>query len=65
VVKRLHDERAALELARGAAEDREREARELRTRLEGELETAKSREKRALSEEARELMERLRRARED
>lgn len=65
VVKRLHDERAALELARMAAEDREREARHARTRLEAELETAKSREKRALSEEARELMERLRRARED
>jgi len=65
VVKRLHDERAALELARGAAEDREREARLMRTRLEGELESAKSREKRALSEEARELMDRLRRARED
>jgi DNA mismatch repair protein MutS2 len=65
VVKKLHDERAALELARAAAEQREQEARVLRTRLEGELETAKSREKRALGEEARELMERLRRARED
>lgn len=65
VVKKLHDERAALELARAAAEEREREARVLRTRLESELELAKSREKRALSEESRELMERLRRARED
>ncbi|HEX3342978.1 MAG TPA: Smr/MutS family protein, partial [Polyangiaceae bacterium] len=65
VVKKLHDERAALELARAAAEEREQEARVLRTRLEGELETARSREKRALGEEARELMERLRRARED
>ena len=37
VVKKLHDERAALELARAAAEEREREARRARTRLEGEL----------------------------
>jgi DNA mismatch repair protein MutS2 len=65
VVKKLHDERAALELARAAAEEREQEARVLRTRLEGELETAQNREKRALGEEARELMDRLRRARED
>ena len=65
VVKKLHDERAALELARAAAEEREQEARVLRTRLEGELEMARSREKRALGEEARELMDRLRRARED
>ncbi|HEY5240935.1 MAG TPA: endonuclease MutS2, partial [Polyangiaceae bacterium] len=62
VVKKLHDERAALELARAAAEEREQEARVLRTRLEGELEMARSREKRALGEEARELMDRLRRA---
>jgi DNA mismatch repair protein MutS2 len=65
VVKKLHDERAALELARAAAEERERETRVLRTRLEGELETAKNREKRVMGEEARELMDRLRRARED
>jgi DNA mismatch repair protein MutS2 len=65
VVKRLHDERAALELARGAADEREREAREARTRLEAELEVARSREKRALSDEARELVERLRRARDE
>lgn len=65
VVKRLHDERAALELARGAAEERELEARQTRTRLEAELETARNRERRALSEEARELFDRIRRARED
>jgi DNA mismatch repair protein MutS2 len=65
VVKKLHDERAALELARSAAEEREAEARSARTRLEAEIESARSREKRALGEEARELMERLRRARED
>jgi DNA mismatch repair protein MutS2 len=65
LVKRLHDERAALQLARAAAEDREREAQHTRTRLDAELEAAKSREKRALGEEARELMDRLRRAREE
>jgi DNA mismatch repair protein MutS2 len=65
VVRRLHDERAALELARAAAEEREGEARQVRARLEGELEAARSREKRLLSDEARELMERLRRARDD
>jgi DNA mismatch repair protein MutS2 len=37
----------------------------LQTRLEGELETARSREKRAMGDEARELMVRLRRARDD
>jgi len=65
VVKQLHDERAALELARAAADEREREARHARTRLEAELEAARGRERRALSEEGRDLMERLRRARED
>ncbi len=65
LVKKLHDERAALELARSAAEDREREARHVQTRLDAELEAAKNRERRALGEEARELMERLRRAREE
>jgi DNA mismatch repair protein MutS2 len=65
LVKKLHDERAALELARAAADDREREARLVQTRLDAELEAAKSREKRALGEEARELMDRLRRAREE
>jgi DNA mismatch repair protein MutS2 len=65
VVRKLHDERAALELARSAAEQREREAEATATRLDAELAAAKSREKRMLSEEARELMERLRRAREE
>ncbi len=65
VVKKLHDERAALVLARSAAEDREVEARHARTRLDAELEAAKSREKRLLSGEAAELMDRLRGARED
>jgi DNA mismatch repair protein MutS2 len=65
VVKKLHDERAALELARSAAEEREREARAASMRLDAELVAAKSRERRTLSEEASEVMDRLRRARED
>ena len=65
VVRKLHDERAALELARAAAEQREREARAISTQLEAELAAAKSREKRMLSDEARELMDRLRRGREE
>jgi DNA mismatch repair protein MutS2 len=65
VVKKLHDERAALELARSAANQREREAGDALTRLDAELAAAKSREKRTLSDEARELMDRVRRAREE
>jgi DNA mismatch repair protein MutS2 len=65
VVKRLNDERAALELARTAAEATGREAVEARERLEAELVALRGRERRALSEEAAELMERLRRAREE
>ncbi|MGD0675197.1 MAG: Smr/MutS family protein [Polyangiaceae bacterium] len=65
IVKKLHDERAALELARAAAEDREREAAEMKTELEAELLLARNRERRALSDEARELMDRLKRARTD
>jgi DNA mismatch repair protein MutS2 len=65
VVQSLHAERAALELARAAAEQREREARDARARLDGELEAARNRERQVLSDEGRELMERLRRAREE
>ncbi len=65
VVQKLHDERAALALARAAAEEREHQARAARERADAELESAKSRAKKMLSEEAAELMDRLRRARED
>jgi DNA mismatch repair protein MutS2 len=65
VVQKLHDERAALALARAAAEQREEEARGARDRADAELENAKSRAKKMLSEEAAELMDRLRRAREE
>ena len=65
LVQKLHDERAALALARGAAEDREREAMQARATLEAELQRAQSRERKALSREARDLVERLQRARDD
>jgi DNA mismatch repair protein MutS2 len=65
VVKKLNDERAALELARSAVEQREHEAHAALLRLDAELAAAKNRERRALSEEARELADRLRRARDD
>jgi DNA mismatch repair protein MutS2 len=65
VVQKLHDERAALALARAAAEQRDGEARSARAQADAELEAAKGRAKKMLSEEAAELMERLRRARDD
>ncbi len=65
VVKRLNDERAALELARGAAEKMEQSARAAGERYDAELQALKGRERRALSDEAAELMDRLRRAREE
>ncbi len=65
VIKRLDDERAALELARAAADEREAEARQTSVRLEAELEQAKHRQTRILSEEGSALMDRLRRAREE
>ncbi|MGH7437928.1 MAG: Smr/MutS family protein, partial [Polyangiaceae bacterium] len=65
VVKRLDDERAALELARLAAQKTEEQAREARDRLDGELRALKEREKKTLSDEAAELLDRLRRAREE
>src|SRR4029079_6300292 len=44
LVKRLNDERAALDLARQAADAREKEALALKLRLEEELREAKERE---------------------
>lgn len=63
LVKRLHDERSALELARAAAEDRERTAAASAQRLNAEREEAKRREVHVLSGEARELLNRVRDAR--
>jgi DNA mismatch repair protein MutS2 len=65
LVERLHDERGALELARRAAEQEAAESAALRVRLTAELELAKAREKRVLSEEGAELLDRLRRARDE
>jgi DNA mismatch repair protein MutS2 len=65
VIKRLDDERAALELARSAAVKTQEEARDVRDRLDGELRAMKERERRTLSDEASELLDRLRRAREE
>lgn len=65
VVKKLNDERAAVELARAAAERREAEAAELRRSLEGELRALREREQRHVSKEAEALLGAVRRARED
>jgi DNA mismatch repair protein MutS2 len=65
VVQKLHEERAALELAREAAKQREREAEEMRARLDSEIERAKDREQKMLSREAEAILEGVRRARED
>ena len=65
LVKKLNDERAALDLARQAAAQREQEAALARDHLDAELAAAKDREKRTLSREAAELMTSVRRAREE
>ncbi len=65
LVKKLEDERAALEMARTAAEQREREAREAKVHLEEEIERARSRDRQATTREAQELMARLQRAKEE
>ncbi len=65
VVKKLEDERAALELARAAATRREAEAAELGQRLQGELRAARDRDQRHLSKEAEALLGAVRRAREE
>jgi DNA mismatch repair protein MutS2 len=65
VVRKLNDERAALELARAAAARREEEAEELRASLDGELRAARDREHRQLSKEAESLLGAVRRSREE
>lgn len=65
VVKKLNDERAALELARSAAAEREREASDLRHQLDAELRAARDREQRQLSKEAESLLGAVRRTREE
>jgi DNA mismatch repair protein MutS2 len=63
VVARLNEERAALELARAAADRREQEARAASERLDAEWRDIRSRERNVLSEEARALLERVQAAR--
>jgi DNA mismatch repair protein MutS2 len=65
VVKKLNDERAALELARANADQREKEAEALRRSLTEELRQAKDREQRHVSKEAEALLGAVRRAREE
>ncbi|MBX3219442.1 MAG: Smr/MutS family protein [Labilithrix sp.] len=65
VVKKLNDERAALELARADAERREAEAEAVRRALDVELRAAKDREQRHVSKEAEALLGAVRRAREE
>ncbi len=64
-VKRVHDERAALELARAAADEERREAERLRERLGQELEAARQRERESLSREGEAILAGLRRARDE
>jgi DNA mismatch repair protein MutS2 len=65
VVRKLNDERAALELARAAAAQREAEAEALRAALDVELRTARDREQRQLSKEAEALLGAVRRSRDE
>ena len=65
VVQKLQHERAALELARQAAEAREREVAAVRDELQAELDRARAREKVLLSREGEELLARLRKAKDE
>lgn len=65
LVRKLNDERRALELARAATETERQEAQRLRRQLESELEAARARERKFVTEETRQLMSAVRRAREE
>jgi DNA mismatch repair protein MutS2 len=65
LVKKLNAERAALELARHAADQREAEASRALARLEAEIVQVKDRENRTVSREAEALLAGLRRAKDD
>jgi DNA mismatch repair protein MutS2 len=65
VVRKLEDERRALELARAAAENERDLAKQRRRDLESELERLAAREKRTLTTEGEALLAALRRAREE
>jgi DNA mismatch repair protein MutS2 len=64
-VRRLSDERAALELARASLEAELEEARKARARLDAELALARDRERRTVSRETAQILEGVRRAREE
>jgi DNA mismatch repair protein MutS2 len=65
VVKKLNDERAALDLARQAAAARAQEAAGARERYETAIAEARERDKRTVSREAEALLASVRRAREE
>jgi DNA mismatch repair protein MutS2 len=65
LVKQLNTERAALELARQAADSREKAAHAKEIQLEEEIAAAHDREKKLLSKEADALLAGLRRAKDD
>jgi DNA mismatch repair protein MutS2 len=65
VVKKLNEERAALELARADAQRRTAEVEKLRDDLAEELARAKEREQRLVTKEAEALLGAVRRAREE
>ena len=65
VVKKLNDERAALDLARQSAETRERDAEATRARLEAAIAETRDRDRRTVSREAEALLASVRRAREE
>ena len=65
VVEKLNDERAALDLARQAADTREREAEAARVRFESAVEEARQRDRRTVTREAEALLVSVRRAREE
>jgi DNA mismatch repair protein MutS2 len=65
VVKRLETERAALELARRAAEDAREDADSLKRQLSESLATIEERTKAKLAREANEIYEALRKSREE
>lgn len=64
-VRKLHEERAALELALARAASREQEAEEAKRTLAAEIAAARDREHRSLSREAESLVVALKRARDD
>ncbi len=65
VVKKLHDERAALELARAAAETKARDLDAARLRLDDERDAIRQRQANAFDRATEELLDRVKRAREE